>query len=226
MNDAFEVHPIGVIESCYSEKFGTPRQSGIVPTSYGKVHFTETVDSQACRGLQEFSHIWLVFLFDQVAPNDVRWLVRPPRLGGNEKTGVFATRSPFRPNRIGLSLVKLEKVNARFLEVSGLDLVNETPILDIKPYLPYVESQPDAHGGFAQSTPPKLSVTIPDNISTQLSPSIRQLIIDSLALDPRPAYHNDSKRIYGCKLAGYEVKWQASQEEIEVLEILQSSISK
>ena len=206
--------PIGVVESCFGEKFGTPRQSGIVESARGRIVFSDEVDDEACRGLEEFSHLWLVFLFDQVDEEEARWLVRPPRLGGNEKKGVFATRSPFRPNRIGLSLVKFESIGVGSLEVSGLDLVDGTPILDVKPYLPYVEAVPDAKGGFAEAAPVRMEVVFQFD---DLEGGDRRLISEALSLDPRPAYHDDPERIYGCLLAGYEVKWRAEEGKIKVL---------
>ncbi|MBR9759293.1 tRNA (N6-threonylcarbamoyladenosine(37)-N6)-methyltransferase TrmO [bacterium] len=206
--------PIGVVESCFGEKFGTPRQSGIVESARGRIVFSDEVDDEACRGLEEFSHLWLVFLFDQVDEEEARWLVRPPRLGGNEKKGVFATRSPFRPNRIGLSLVKFESIGEGSLEVSGLDLVDGTPILDVKPYLPYVEAVPDAKGGFAEAAPVRMEVVFQFD---DLEGGDRRLISEALSLDPRPAYHDDPERIYGCLLAGYEVKWRAEEGKIKVL---------
>ena len=206
--------PIGVVESCFREKFGTPRQSGIVESASGRIVLSDEVDDEACRGLEEFSHLWLVFLFDQVDEEETRWLVRPPRLGGNEKKGVFATRSPFRPNRIGLSLVKFESIGVGSLEVSGLDLVDGTPILDVKPYLPYVESVPDAKGGFAETAPVRMEVVFQFD---DLKGGDRRLISEALSLDPRPAYHDDPERIYGCLLAGYEVKWRAEEGKIKVL---------
>lgn len=219
MSESIFMTPIGVVQSCYGGKFGTPRQSGIVPSARGRVILNQEVDPEACRGLEEFSHVWLVFLFDQVAEEDVRWLVRPPRLGGNEKKGVFATRSPFRPNRIGLSLVKLEKVTSEGIEVSGLDLVNGTPILDLKPYLPYVESVPEAEGGFALESPTRLPVDVPPEVAMKIDDQKLKMIVDSLAVDPRPAYHKDPDRIYGCELAGYEVKWKIQQGRVNLLEI-------
>lgn len=219
MSESIPMTPIGVVESCYGGKFGIPRQSGIVESARGRVILSKEVNPEACRGLDEFSHVWLVFLFDQVSEEDVRWLVRPPRLGGNEKKGVFATRSPFRPNRIGLSLVKLEKVTSGGIEVSGLDLVNGTPILDLKPYLPYVESISEAEGGFAPEKPTFLPVEVPPEVSMKIDGQKLEMIVDSLAVDPRPAYHNDPDRIYGCQIAGYEVKWKVQQGRVILLEI-------
>ena len=214
MSGEISMKPIGVVESCFGEKFGTPRQSGIVESARGRIVFSDEVDDEACRGLEEFSHLWLVFLFDQVDEEETRWLVRPPRLGGNEKKGVFATRSPFRPNRIGLSLVKFESIGEGSLEVSGLDLVDGTPILDVKPYLPYVEAVPDAKGGFAEAAPVRMEVVFQFD---DLEGGDRRLISEALSLDPRPAYHDDPERIYGCLLAGYEVKWRAEEGKIKVL---------
>lgn len=214
MSGEISMKPIGVVESCFGEKFGTPRQSGIVESACGRIVLSDEVDDEACRGLEEFSHLWLVFLFDQVDEEETRWLVRPPRLGGNEKKGVFATRSPFRPNRIGLSLVKFESIGVGSLEVSGLDLVDGTPILDVKPYLPYVESVPDAKGGFAETAPVRMEVVFQFD---DLKGGDRRLISEALSLDPRPAYHDDPERIYGCLLAGYEVKWRAEEGKIKVL---------
>jgi tRNA-Thr(GGU) m(6)t(6)A37 methyltransferase TsaA len=214
MSGEISMKPIGVVESCFGEKFGTPRQSGIVESARGRIVFSDEVDDEACRGLEEFSHLWLVFLFDQVDEEEARWLVRPPRLGGNEKKGVFATRSPFRPNRIGLSLVKFESIGEGSLEVSGLDLVDGTPILDVKPYLPYVEAVPDAKGGFAEAAPVRMEVVFQFD---DLEGGDRRLISEALSLDPRPAYHDDPERIYGCLLAGYEVKWRAEEGKIKVL---------
>jgi len=208
------LRPIGRIESCFGEKFGTPRQSGIVPEARGRLVFSDEVPPGACRGLEEFSHVWIVFLFDQVGEDEERWFVRPPRLGGNEKKGVFATRSPFRPNRIGLSLVKLESVSDEGVEVSGLDLVDGTLVLDLKPYLPYVEAIADGKGGFAKEAPRELEVRFSDEVI--LSEEEKALIVRVLAVDPRPAYHDD-ERVYGCLIDGYNVKWQVKEGRVIVL---------
>lgn len=217
--------PIGVVESCFWEKFGTPRQSGLVASARGKIVFSNEVDSEACRGLEEFSHLWILFLFDQVGEKDVRWLVRPPRLGGNEKKGVFATRSPFRPNRMGLSLVKLDQVGEGFLSVSGLDLVSGTPVLDVKPYLPYAESIPDAIGGFAEEAPERLPVEVPKRLREKVSKQELELVMEALAVDPRPAYHDDPDRVYGCLLSGYDVKWKVAEQRILVVDICEAPAS-
>lgn len=221
MSEGVTMTPIGRIESCFEEKFGTPRQSGLVPEARGRVVFSEEVPAGACRGLAGFSHVWLVFLFDQVGEDEARWFVRPPRLGGNEKLGVFATRSPFRPNRIGLSLVKLEAVADDSLEVSGLDLVEGTPILDVKPYLPFVESVPGASGGFAEEAPESLEVEFSDEVQGELTEEEMKFIGRVLSVDPRPAYHDDG-RSYGCRLAGRNVQWRV--EAGRVLVISQESL--
>lgn len=224
MSEEISMRPIGRVESCFGEKFGTPRQSGIVPEARGRIVFFDKVPLGATRGLEGFSHVWIVFLFDQVKEAETRWFVRPPRLGGNEKKGVFATRSPFRPNRIGLSLVALEEVSDGGLEVSGLDLVEGTPVLDIKPYLPYVESRPEADGGFAKDAPVPLAVDFCDDAKKGVSEETLALIASVLAVDPRPAFHNDEDRIYGCQLAGLNVTWQVTDGRVLVLsqEILSS----
>ncbi|MGB0326353.1 MAG: tRNA (N6-threonylcarbamoyladenosine(37)-N6)-methyltransferase TrmO [Akkermansiaceae bacterium] len=216
MSEVIEMRPIGRVESCFQEKFGTPRQSGLVPEARGRIVFSEDIPPEACRGLGEFSHVWLVFLFNQVGEDETRWLVRPPRLGGNEKMGVYATRSPFRPNRIGLSLVALEKVADGFLEVGGLDVVDGTTVLDVKPYLPYVEALPDASGGFAGKAPTRKPVDFADEVRDLLDERQRDLITGVLAVDPRPAYHQD-ERTYGCRIAGLEVNWQVIDGRVLVL---------
>ncbi len=217
MSDEISMRPIGRVESCFGEKFGTPRQSGLVPEARGRIVFSDEVPAGACRGLEDFSHVWIVFLFDQVEEKDTRWFVRPPRLGGNEKKGVFATRSPFRPNRIGLSLVKLEGVHDDSLVVSGLDLVDGTAVLDLKPYLPYVESVADAEGGFAKEAPVLLGVDFVDDLEGEIDEERRALITQILAVDPRPAYHDDEERVYGCMIEGSNVKWRVQGGRVIVL---------
>ncbi len=216
MSETIEIRPIGRVESCFGEKFGTPRQSGLVPEARGRVVFFDKVPSEACRGLEGFSHLWLVFLFDQVGPEEVRWLVRPPRLGGNDKMGVFATRSPFRPNRIGLSLVSLVEVGEGFLEVGGLDLVDGTPVFDVKPYLPFVEALPEANGGFAGDAPARMPVDFVEEVRALLDEDERAMVAGALAVDPRPAYHQD-ERIYRCRIAGREIGWQVRAGRVLVL---------
>jgi tRNA-Thr(GGU) m(6)t(6)A37 methyltransferase TsaA len=216
MSDEFRMRPIGRVESCFDEKFGTPRQSGVVPEARGRVVFSGEVPPEATRGLEEFSHLWLIVVFDQVPEIATRWMVRPPRLGGNEKKGVFATRSPFRPNRLGLSLVSLEAVKEDCLEIAGLDLVNGTPVLDLKPYLPYAEAMPEAKGGFADRAPGSLPVEFSPVARDSLEAGDRRLVAAILAADPRPAYHRDG-RTYGCRISGREVTWRVEDGRVMVL---------
>lgn len=212
------IREIGWVETCYDEKFGVPRQSGVVESAWGKIIFHEDFQSpDFVRGLEGFSHVWLVFVFHQVVSevgNEVRALVRPPRLGGNERVGVFASRSPYRPNPIGLSLVKLEGVevtkNETVLHVSGVDLVSGTPLLDIKPYIPYCDSVSSEGGemirsGYVSGAPENLPVVWTDGL--EVDETLKRLITETISLDPRPAYHDD-EREYGCLIEGVNVRWQ------------------
>ncbi|MFK7910349.1 MAG: tRNA (N6-threonylcarbamoyladenosine(37)-N6)-methyltransferase TrmO [Akkermansiaceae bacterium] len=213
---------IGHVRTCYGEKFGVPRQPGLVPEAWGELIFEpEYRNADAVRGLEGFSHIWLVFIFHQAVRGDWKPTVRPPRLGGNEKIGVFASRSPFRPNPIGLSCVRLEKVDsdhdfAPVLKLSGVDLVDGTPILDIKPYIPYSDLLPDAHGGFASDAPERTEITWVTGADTKLTEATKNLIENTLSCDPRPSFHQDDRE-YGCLIDGYNVKWLASGEGIQIL---------
>ena len=207
------------VESCYPEKFGVPRQAGLAPSARGRVVFVpEFRREEAFRGLDGFSHVWLVFLFDQVQEGEERLSVRPPRLGGNERLGVWATRSPFRPNRIGLSVVRLDRVvtegrEAPFLEVSGLDLVDGTPVLDVKPYVPYADRVEDATAGFADGEPERMAVEVAGEALEaweKLDEADRALIGETLVLDGRPAYHGETQeeRVYHLRVLGHEVDWE------------------
>jgi len=215
----FEITPIAYIQSCYKEKFATPRQPGLVTAAKGQIQLIspfnhpDTVD-----GLENCSHLWLQFVFHQCLDQGWKNKVRPPRLGGNKKMGVFATRATHRPNGLGLSVVKLDSIQIEkksvILHVSGLDLIDGTPIVDIKPYIPYSDSLTHARYDFAQlapkelsvifSTPAQLALNQQDN-REQLSTLIRQV----LAQDPRPAFHEvDEARIYGAKLDCFNVNWR------------------
>lgn len=205
---------IARIHSEFPTKFGIPRQSGLVETLRATVVFEpEFRNSDALRGLEGFSHIWLLWEFDQTARDTWSPTVRPPRLGGNARMGVFATRSPFRPNPIGLSCVKLEGLAASrdwgtVLEVSGGDLMDGTPIYDIKPYLPYVDCHPEAVGGFAAAPAGEtLAVEIPPALLERIPPEKRAALRGVLAQDPRPHYQADVARVYGFFFAGMEVKF-------------------
>ena len=224
----FEVTPIGIIYSCFKEKFATPRQPGLVPTALAQVELHSPYNqADAVAGLEEFSHIWLTFVFHQTAQQGWKPKVRPPRLGGNKKLGVFATRSTFRPNPLGLSLVKLESIDTSsgvILHVSGADLIDQTPILDIKPYLPWVESIPDAKSGFARDDQVlQLPIYYSEQAQGALSsrPELTELIEQVLLHDPRPAYQQDPERIYGCNIADINLRWQVGLHQIDVVEISQ-----
>lgn len=204
---------IGHVSSCYKEKFGTPRQPGIVPDSHAEIVFApEYGNPEAFRELDGFSHIWVLFLFHQTAGKPWRPTVRPPRLGGNRRVGVFASRSPFRPNHIGLSAVKLEGIEftpdrGTVLKLSGIDLVDGTPVLDIKPYLPFTDCLPMAQGGYAASVPELIPVRIPMELEASFPPSFIELLRQTLATDPRPAFHEEDDRTYGLTLENYNVHW-------------------
>lgn len=227
MADLFSMRPIARIHSEFGSKFGVPRQSGLVESLSATVVFEpEFRNADALRGLEGFSHIWLIWVFDQSVRQGWSPTVRPPRLGGNTRMGVFATRSPFRPNPIGLSSVTLEAVedtahDGTVLRVRGADLVDGTPILDIKPYLPYVDCRPEASGGFASAPAAStLTVEIPPRLLEQVPPERRQALEGVLALDPRPRYQEDPDRIYGLSFAGLEVRFSVTGSHLTVREIL------
>lgn len=207
---------IARLRTCYTDKFGVPRQSGLVPSAWGVVEFEPAYRrTEAVRGIEQFSHLWLITQFHLVTEEPASLLVRPPRLGGNERRGVFATRSPFRPNRLTLSVVKLDRVElegegAPRLFVSGVDLVDGTPILDIKPYVRYADSVVDARSGFADEAPPRLPVRW--DCESGVPDEVRVIIDQSLALQPQPAYHEDAGREYATEIAGWRVRWAAKVE--------------
>jgi tRNA-Thr(GGU) m(6)t(6)A37 methyltransferase TsaA len=218
---------IAHVKTCYGEKFGVPRQPGLVDEAWGELVFEpEFRNLDSVRGLEEFSHLWLVFVFHQATRKnkggDWKPTVRPPRLGGNEKVGVFASRSPFRPNPLGLSCVKLECVDTNhpdgpILKLRGVDLVDGTPILDIKPYIPYSDSIQDAREGFARGAPPQSEVRWQDRVGEDLDAQARTLIENTLALDPRPAYRQEEKdRSYGCLINGLNITWQVKANEVVI----------
>lgn len=217
---------IARIKSDFSTKFGVPRQSGLVRTLRSIVVFEpEYRNMDALRGLEDFSHIWLIWGFSEAERNDWSPTVRPPRLGGNVRMGVFATRSPFRPNAIGLSSVQLIAIEedenyGPILKVSGADLMDGTPIYDIKPYLPSADCHADAVGGFTDRVEkPTLKVSVPQSLIELLPFEKRETLKDVLALDPRPAYHHDPERIYGFGFAGFEVKFSVSDDVLTVVGI-------
>ena len=216
---------IARIHTDFPTKFGIPRQSGIITSLQGRIVFEpEYRNAEAVRGLEEFSHIWLIWEFSEAVREDWSPTVRPPRLGGNVRKGVFATRSPFRPNPIGLSSVKLESIETDtklgpVLYVTGADLMDGTPIYDIKPYIAYTDSHPDAISGFA-SKPAEylLKVDFPEALLQIIPEAQRESLMDVLAHDPRPQYHNDPKRVYGMEFGGMEVKFQVDEMRLKVVE--------
>jgi len=225
--------PIAFIRSPYREKFSTPRQPGLAPSVRAQVELLpEFASPEAVRGLDCFSHIWLIFLFHQSVGQGWKPTVRPPRLGGNKRVGVFSCRSPFRPNPLGISAVKLLGINTEnskvVLEVQGADLIDGTPILDIKPYLPYTDGIREATGGFAGRAPlAALQVEFSTAARGQLnqfsaqSPELETLIRETLSLDPRPAYQQeaDDEREYGVLLDRYNVRWRVEGETVMVVDI-------
>ena len=215
---------IGHIQSDFTTKFGIPRQSGIVKEIKGKIILEKEYRvPEAFRELEGFSHIWLIWQFSEAVRENWRPTVRPPMLGGNTRVGVFATRSPYRPNSIGLSAVKLEKIEytedyGPVLHVSGADLMNGTPIYDIKPYLPFADSIPDATDGFAGKTiREKLTVDFPEELMKIIPEEKREALVAVLADDPRPTYIDDSERIYGISYGGYEIKFRVKDNILAVI---------
>lgn len=217
---------IAHISTDFSTKFGVPRQSGLVEEIKGEIVFEEEFrNPDAFRGLADFSHIWILWQFSQAVRETWSPTVRPPMLGGNKRVGVFATRSPFRPNSIGLSSVKLERIEytadrGPVLHVSGCDLMNGTPIYDIKPYLAYTDSHPQASGGFTENTVDRsVSVEIGEEFLESVPQEKRQALIDVLAADPRPSYQNDPNRVYGFVYAGLEVRFTVGDGVLKVVSI-------
>ena len=214
---------IAHIENDFSTKFGIPRQSGLVNSLRSRIVFApEYRNPDAFRGLEDFSHVWLIWEFSQAVRQKWSPTVRPPRLGGNTRMGVFATRSPFRPNPVGLSAVQLEEVvlhgaDAPYLVVSGADLMNATPIYDIKPYLPHIDSHPDARGGFAvPAAEHRLKVVFPEQWLEKVPEQLRDGLTEVLAQDPRPSYQHDPERIYGFGFARLEVKFTVDGDVLTV----------
>jgi len=218
--------PIAHIRTCFPTKFGIPRQSGIGSGLESTIVFEpEYRNVEALRGLEEFSHIWLIWEFSEAKRDSWSPTVRPPRLGGNTRKGVFATRSPFRPNPIGLSCVKLERIESDkndgpFLIVSGADLMDGTPIFDIKPYLPYADCITDATSGFApQAAERLLQVVIDEQKRNKIPTELYEGLVQVLAHDPRPQYHDDPERIYTLPFADMEVRFKVKEDILEVTEI-------
>lgn len=217
---------IAHIETDFPEKFGIPRQSGLVRELTGRIVFEPEYRSKdAVKGLDGYDYIWLLWQFEGTERATWSATVKPPRLGGNEHVGVFATRSPFRPNNIGLSSVHLDKVELTeegpILHVSGIDLRNHTPIYDIKPYLPHVDSHPDAKSGFAGEVKDyELAVIFPEELLCVFQPEKQKAIVEVLKQDPRPSYHNDENRKYGVSFAGYDVHFTVKDQVLTVFEVV------
>ena len=223
--DALQV--IARIHTELPEKFGVPRQSGLVPQLQGRIVFEPAYrNPDAVRGLEDFSHLWLIWQFSEAVREDWSPTVRPPRLGGNERMGVFATRSPFRPNPIGLSCVRLERVDLTdprgpVLHVAGADLMDGTPIFDIKPYIPYADCHPEAAEGFTgQVEMQELTVTVPPEQLSRFPADKRDALIGVLTQDPRPRYQTDTNRVYGLEFGGYEIKFRVDSQTLTVTDII------
>lgn len=220
---------IAHIHCDFSTKFGVPRQSNVINSLKATVVFTpEYANNDALRGLEGFSHIWLIWGFSEAERDTWSPTVRPPRLGGNTRMGVFATRAPYRPNPVALSAVELEHIeydtpNGPVLHIRGADLMNGTPIYDIKPYIPYTDCIAGAKGGFAEDAPKALlKVTIDEKKLQQIPEKSRESLKEVLSHDPRPRYQNDPERTYGMEFAGCEVKFKVDGEELTVTEILKA----
>ena len=214
------IEPIAFFRSPFTSKFGIPRQSGIVSELRGRIEFTaEYRQAEALRGLDAYDYLWLVWGFSENVSAEKHPTVRPPLLGGNERVGGWATRSPFRPNNLGLSSVRIAHIDATvpYIDVLGADLMDGTPIYDIKPYLPYVDSHPDARGGFTDGKEWKrLQVEIPDALAQQLSSDDLQVLRETLSLDPRPHYHRDDEREYGMPFMGYDIRFTVADGVLRV----------
>ncbi len=231
--DGFTFLPIGIIRSPFKEKFGIPRQPGIVPDAEGVVEILPPFYQEAAfRGLAEFSHVWILFVFHQNHRAEWKPTVRPPRLGGDRRIGVFATRSGFRPNPIGMSAVELTGIQTGggklHLHLKGIDLLDGTPVLDVKPYLPYTDSIPAARGGFAPEPPrTDLAVTFSDEAEAiclrkeRDLPHLRSLLIQMLRMDPRPAYYvrSPKKQVFGFRLYDFDVQWTFLDDGIRILNL-------
>lgn len=224
--------PVGIIHTPYQQKFAIPRQPGLVNSAVGIIQFLpQFSDPNMLRDIEQFSHLWLIFQFHATTEQGWSPLVRPPRLGGNQKTGVFATRSSFRPNNMGLSVVEFVKVvlqqKTLELHVRGMDLLDGTPILDIKPYIPYADALPEAKGGFAQHSPTLMPVTFSRLAMQQVLhleqhyPELKTLISQVLAQDPRPAYHAKSEpdKLYGMNLYKLNIQWRVIDDCCQVEDI-------
>lgn len=226
MSESFKINVVAKIYTDFPEKFGLPRQSGLVPQLAGKIVFEPKYRNfSAVKELADFSHIWVIWNFSKSEKSDWSPTVRPPRLGGNRRVGVFATRSPFRPNSLGLSALKLEKIEndkelGPILYVSGIDMVSGTPIFDIKPYLSFADSYPQAVDGFAHLVKEnRLKVEIEKDLIKDIPKETVDALYEILAGDPRPHYHNDENRVYGFEFSVYQVKFIVKNDLLKVISI-------
>lgn len=221
-----EIKPIARIHTDFSEKFGIPRQAGLAPSLTGKIVFEpEYKNVRAVKELDGFSHIWLIWEFSQCSDSRFSPTVRPPRLGGNRRVGVFASRSPFRPNRLGLSCVKIEKIetggeNAPIITVSGVDMTDGTPIYDIKPYIPIADCIPTASEGYtAQTKKYKINVSCDEKLLSIIPENKRQALLELLSNDPRPAYNDEEGKEYGVTFAGFNIRFKYENNGLSVTQI-------
>lgn len=224
MPEPFSVYPIANIYTDFPEKFGLPRQAGLVGELEGKIVFKEEYRfSEALRGLEGFSHLWLIWQFSECADEEWHPTVRPPRLGGNKRVGVFASRSPFRPNSLGLSCVKIEKIdtdceNVPVIYVSGIDMLDGTPIFDIKPYIPFVDIKADAKEGYTEQTKfYRAKVKYSEQTVKDIPAEKLKALIRVLENDPRPSYKANEKREYALSFAGFNIRFSAEDDEIEII---------
>lgn len=222
-----EINPIAYFHSPFTSKFGIPRQSGLVETLHGHIVFEkEYRNKEAVRGIEEFDYLWLIWGFSENEYNQFNPTVRPPRLGGNERIGVFASRSPFRPNGLGLSSVRISSVDydasdAPVINVIGADLMDGTPIYDIKPYVRYADCHNDARSGFADKRSWNvLEVDFPERFRLMFAKEDAECIAETLSLDPRPHYHDDPERIYGMSFAGRDVRFRIEGGTLIVVDIV------
>ena len=220
------IHPIARIHTEFPDKFGIPRQSGLVPSLRGEIVFEPEYRSMdAIRGIEEYSHLWLIWEFSKAKRDTISLTVTPPRLGGKERKGVFATRAPYRPNSLGLSSVRLEEVyydekRGPILVVSGADLLDQTPIFDIKPYLPYTDSHPEATGSFGEAhKEDRIEVIFPEELLAQLPEHLRESAMDVLKQDPRAAYNKKPDYVYGLAFSGYDIRFTVNEDILRVQEV-------
>lgn len=223
------VSPIGILHSCFGEKFGIPRQPGLVESAEATLRLSPPYDTpEALRGLDTFSHVWILFLFHRSLQDGWKATVRPPRLGGNNRVGVFASRSNFRPNPVGLSVVRLLGIEGPTLRLGGGDFLDGTPVLDIKPYIPYADCIPAAVGGYAAAPPPRRhevrfsaeADAALDLLENEERPALRRLVVDMLSYNPRPAYQEASdERLFGTRLFDLELRWKQTETVAFVVSI-------